>query len=763
MGAGGSVVKRGNRILDVGGQRVERFADIVVELQGNEFWIDVTFVNPGSRDSRSRGSLIRGGRAAEYREHTKKTMYALAAGASNVKKYFVPFVLESTGRMGNAATKWIKKWIVAGPSHRIYDPRDPFKPSTVLYRTFGVLCARYGAKMVNETRQGVIRMGTAPGPAGDEVVELDPATPLEGAQSDIDSDAGEVAVANGPGRSLLINAQAARRPGRPSPVEEEPLSRDANNSRFFTRCSNLACANKTASGLTDCICECGLTFCLSCDRVHCRLCPAAPRLDDSRGPLAARCGALGCTHLPTAFKFFACHCSPDTLWCLDHRRGHISACPQWACGEVGCAERLTGQLDKKTCGCGQRRCPAHLKAHMEACEDAVYDPPNPFDGSTICDTPGCTRDARRGAMVCTACGKWICVEHHAHHSNECRGLRGIPPSPPSTPQPAPIRPPGGRERANALGGVRAFNNSVNRSSGGMQCGETPGEHSEVVVECAECEVYYCNNHCNHHHHGGGGEGRGRAGRRSPRGSGRGRASGQGRGRAGEARSSGEARDSNDDIIHSVTTTPCTESPGQHGGATLRCGECDIVFCHSHRFRHHHAGGGGPSGTPIYPPSRTGSEGSTRCRSPNGNGRGVASGQERGRSGGARSPGGRGGRREAREGVSSGTDAMGCRVVGSNHRAGLRRACPRCQAILCPSHLLNHPCGRYGRTDPPLFPMGDQGEEGVGMGIWMMVGRAEKGGEVAGIGRYHLEMQARGARGLPAALREARQVGRSIVV
>ena len=52
-------------------------------------------------------------------------MYALAGGASNVKKYFVPFVLESTGRMGNAATKWIKKWIVAGPSHRIYDPETP--------------------------------------------------------------------------------------------------------------------------------------------------------------------------------------------------------------------------------------------------------------------------------------------------------------------------------------------------------------------------------------------------------------------------------------------------------------------------------------------------------------------------------------------------------------------------------------------------------------------------------------------------------------
>ena len=42
------MVKRCNRILDVGGHRIERFADIVVELQGNEFWIDITFANPGS-------------------------------------------------------------------------------------------------------------------------------------------------------------------------------------------------------------------------------------------------------------------------------------------------------------------------------------------------------------------------------------------------------------------------------------------------------------------------------------------------------------------------------------------------------------------------------------------------------------------------------------------------------------------------------------------------------------------------------------------
>ena len=57
-----------------------------------------------------------------------------------------------------------------------------------------------------------------------------------------------------------------------------------------------------------------------------------------------------------------------------------------------------------------------------------------------------------------------------------------------------------------------------------------------------------------------------------------------------ARSPGGARDSNDDIIHSVTTSPCMESPGPHGGVTLLCGEFDTVFL---------------SQPPFTPPSRGG--------------------------------------------------------------------------------------------------------------------------------------------------------------
>ena len=77
--------------------------------------------------------------------------------------------------------------------------------------------------------------------------------------------------------------------------------------------------------------------------------------------------------------------------------------------------------------------------------------------------------------------------------------------------------------------------------------------------------------------------------------------------------------------------------------------------------------------------------------------------------------------------------------------------------------LTIPVAGTGARTLHSFLWGDQGEAVVGMGIWMMVEKAGKGGEVRGTGRYHLAMQTRGdPRGLPATLREVRQVGRSIV-
>ncbi len=52
---------------------------------------------------------------------------------------------------------------------------------------------------------------------------------------------------------------------------------------------------------------------------------------------------------------------------------------------------------------------------------------------------------------------------------------------------------------------------------------------------------------------------------------------------------------------------------------------------------------------------------------------------------------------------------------------------------------------------------------MGKKIWMIVEKVRKGRDVRGTGRYHLAMQAQGdPMGLLATLREARQVGRSMV-
>ena len=148
----------------------------------------------------------------------------------------------------------------------------------------------------------MVRMGNAVALGRDEVAEEDVTGAQEEGLSDADSDEeGSTAdddLARRPAGRLIVNSLPQVVRARPAP-QEEPLSRIADNATFETRCSNLACHKRgNSSGLTDCLCECGLIFCQPCDSRHSMTCPSAPRLDESHGPLAVRCGALGCTHPP---------------------------------------------------------------------------------------------------------------------------------------------------------------------------------------------------------------------------------------------------------------------------------------------------------------------------------------------------------------------------------------------------------------------------------------------------------------------------------
>ena len=68
----------GARVKNARGGKIEKYADIATEIRDNEFWVHVTFVNPGSRNSRSRGSLIRGRRAP--RTHKEETLCKMFRG-----------------------------------------------------------------------------------------------------------------------------------------------------------------------------------------------------------------------------------------------------------------------------------------------------------------------------------------------------------------------------------------------------------------------------------------------------------------------------------------------------------------------------------------------------------------------------------------------------------------------------------------------------------------------------------------------------------
>ena len=61
-------------------------------------------------------------------------------GKDWTETYFVPFVIETTGRLGRAGAKLVHNLVVDGPSHRRFAPSDPYKPSSRLYKALVTLC-----------------------------------------------------------------------------------------------------------------------------------------------------------------------------------------------------------------------------------------------------------------------------------------------------------------------------------------------------------------------------------------------------------------------------------------------------------------------------------------------------------------------------------------------------------------------------------------------------------------------------------------------
>ena len=110
------------------------YADLAFSVNNREYYIDVSFIDPAGANAIRRGSLAAGGKAADLREASKRKEYEAAMGKVWADSSFVPFVLETTGRLGRAAAKLIHHLVVDGPSHRQYSATDPSKPSARLYK-----------------------------------------------------------------------------------------------------------------------------------------------------------------------------------------------------------------------------------------------------------------------------------------------------------------------------------------------------------------------------------------------------------------------------------------------------------------------------------------------------------------------------------------------------------------------------------------------------------------------------------------------------
>jgi hypothetical protein len=119
-------------------------ADIVAKVGPLTYYIDVSTVDPGSRKAMSGApsSVTNGDAAAKAREVSKRAHYAkVTAPARLPAEAVIPFVIETTGRLGPAAISFI--FSICG-THTLL--RSRFLDSTVM------ICNRYNGKMLRATR-----------------------------------------------------------------------------------------------------------------------------------------------------------------------------------------------------------------------------------------------------------------------------------------------------------------------------------------------------------------------------------------------------------------------------------------------------------------------------------------------------------------------------------------------------------------------------------------------------------------------------------
>jgi len=121
-----------------------RIADLKYDKDGDQY-VDVSIINPASTKFLSHGSNTEGGRASLNREHAKSLKYAPLG--NDLASKVLAFVVESPGRIGPKAIKWIDEMSQVSDVVQRPDPRKKSHRKFLLNRISTIL-AQSHAKMI---------------------------------------------------------------------------------------------------------------------------------------------------------------------------------------------------------------------------------------------------------------------------------------------------------------------------------------------------------------------------------------------------------------------------------------------------------------------------------------------------------------------------------------------------------------------------------------------------------------------------------------
>jgi hypothetical protein len=94
------------KMLDFGGARQKQM-DIVVEFGNKTYWVDVGITAPHTEDALRMDSHTFGGVSAELMENEKYKKIAVLSNETVARSTLVPFIFETTGRLGKAAEAFL--------------------------------------------------------------------------------------------------------------------------------------------------------------------------------------------------------------------------------------------------------------------------------------------------------------------------------------------------------------------------------------------------------------------------------------------------------------------------------------------------------------------------------------------------------------------------------------------------------------------------------------------------------------------------------